>query len=119
MNQQEKRRQQRYESINLLSYVCIDDEGKEWKQGMGRTLNINETGAKLETHEPIESRYVVLLAIGMGDDVVDIEGRVVYCNRGESGKFESGIEFCGMDDNAHAILRDFIREYNRQKEQGR
>ncbi|MCF8110545.1 MAG: PilZ domain-containing protein [Desulfobacteraceae bacterium] len=116
MNKQEKRRQHRYESINLLSYICVDGEGKEWKQGMGRTLNINETGAKLESHEPIETLYVILLAIGMGDEVVDIKGSVVYCNRGGSGKFESGIEFCEMDENARAILREFIREYNRQSE---
>lgn len=116
MNKQEKRRRHRYESINLLSYVCVDSQGKEWKQGMGRTLNINETGAKLESHEPIETQYVILMAIGMGDKVVDIKGRVVYCNRNKSAKFEAGIEFCEMDENARAILREFIREYNRQSE---
>ncbi|MFP4451745.1 MAG: PilZ domain-containing protein [Desulfobacterales bacterium] len=114
MDKQDKRRHQRYESINLLSYVCIDDEGKEWKQGMGRTLNINEIGTKLETHEPIETRYVVLLAIGIGDEVVDIKGSVVYCIRGESGKFESGIEFCEMDQDAFVVLKKYIKEYNNQ-----
>ncbi len=114
MDKKEKRRQQRYESINLLSYVCIDSEGKEWKQGMGRTLNINENGTKLETHEPIETQYVVLLAIGIGDEVVDIKGRVIYCNRGETGRFESGIEFCEMNRDSLAVLREFIREFNKQ-----
>lgn len=116
MDKREKRRQQRYESINLLSYVCLDSDGKEWKQGMGRTLNINESGAKLETHEPIETQYIVLLAMGIEDEVVDIKGRVVYCNRGDSGMFESGIEFCEMDRDSLAILREFIREFNRQYE---
>ena len=81
MTRKEQRRQPRHESIQLLSYVCIDEEGKEWKQGMGRTLNINEIGLKLETHEPIETRYIVLLAVGLEEDVVDIKGRVIYCNR--------------------------------------
>lgn len=116
MDKHEKRRQQRYESVNLLSYVCLDSEGKEWNQGMGRTLNINETGAKLETHEPIETQYIVLLAMGIEDEVVDIKGRVVYCNRGESGRFEAGIEFCEMDRDSLAVLREFIREFNRQYE---
>lgn len=114
MNEQEKRRRPRYDSLNLLSYVCIDSEGKEWKQGMGRTLNVNEGGAKLETHEPIETQYVVLLAIGIGEELVDIRGRVIYCNRGDSGWFESGIEFLEMDEDSLEALRKFIREFNSQ-----
>ncbi|MCF8024465.1 MAG: PilZ domain-containing protein [Desulfobacteraceae bacterium] len=116
MDKQKMRRQQRYESVNLLSYVCLDSEGKEWKQGMGRSLNINETGVKLETHEPIETQYIVLLAIGIEDEVVDIKGQVVYCNRGESGRFESGIEFCEMDSDSLVVLRKFVQEFNRKYE---
>jgi hypothetical protein len=44
---------------------------------MARTLNLSETGVKLETHEPIESRYVVFLAIGIGNEIFDIKGKVV------------------------------------------
>ena len=43
MEKSNKRRQERYDSLNLLSYVCIDSDGKEWKQGMGRTLNVTRT----------------------------------------------------------------------------
>lgn len=113
MEKKDKRRQKRYESTNLLSYVCIDSEGRQWKQGMGRTLNINETGIKLETHEPIETRYIVLLALGIGDEVMDVKGEVIYCNRGESGRFESGIEFRAMDEDAFAILKKFVQEFNK------
>ncbi len=115
MENSDKRRQERYDSLNLLSYVCLDADGKEWKQGMGRTLNISETGLKLETHEPIETQYVVLLSIGFGDDVIDIKGQVVYCNRGEnSGRFESGIQFEDIDPESMAMLRQFIHAFENQ-----
>jgi len=107
-----KRRHERYDSLNLLSYVCLDDEGKEWMQGMGRTLNISETGLQLETHEPIETRYVVLLSLGIEDDLVDIRGKVKYCNRNEEKKFESGIEFLEVPPHAYAQLKRYINEFN-------
>ena len=55
-----KRKHARYDSLNLLTYVCVDSDGKEWNQGMGRTLNISESGLQLETHEPIDPQYLFL-----------------------------------------------------------
>ena len=109
-----KRRHERYDSLNLLSYVCIDSDGKEWTQGMGRTLDISETGLKLETHEPIDTKYVVLLAVGFEDDLVDIRGKIVYCNRGEQNKFEAGIEFLEVPPEAFTVLKRYISEFQKQ-----
>ena len=109
-----KRKHARFDSLNLLSYVCIDSDGKEWNQGMGRTQNISESGLQLETHEPIDIQYVVLLSIGIEDDVVDIKGNVVYCNRGENDKFEAGIEFSEVKHDALVTLRRYINEFHSQ-----
>ncbi len=114
MEKENQRTSKRFESLNLLSYVSMDSDGKEWNQGMGRTLNISETGIKLETHEPIETQYVVLLSIGIEEDLVDIKGKVVYCNRGPEGRFESGINFDGIDSNTLSVLRRFIRAFENQ-----
>ena len=108
-----KRRHERYDSLNLLSYVCLDDDGKEWMQGMGRTLNISETGLQLETHEPIETKYIVLLSMGIEDDLVDIRGKVKYCNRGRENKFESGIEFYEVSPQAYSQLKNYIAEFHK------
>lgn len=109
-----KRKHARYDSLNLLSYVCLDSEGKEWNQGMGRTLNISESGLQLETHEPIDPQYILLLSIGIEDEVVDIKGNVVYCNRGEKNMFESGIEFSSVKEEALVVLRKYISEFHSQ-----
>ncbi len=110
----DKRKHERYALLNLLSYVCLDAEGKEWTQGMGRTLNISETGLQLETHEPVDPRYIISLAIGIEDDVVDIKGKVVYCNRGENGMFESGIEFVEVGREGMKSLKRYISVFNKQ-----
>jgi hypothetical protein len=109
-----KRKHERYDSLNLLSYVCVDSDGKEWSQGMGRTLNISASGMKLETHEPVDTRYMLLLSIGIEDDLVDIRGKVVYCNRGAEGKFESGIEFKQVKPDALSVLNKYIEEFHKQ-----
>ncbi|NOY68200.1 MAG: PilZ domain-containing protein [Deltaproteobacteria bacterium] len=116
MEKNNKRRATRYDSLNLLSYVCIDSDGKEWKQGMGRTLNISESGIMLETHEPIETKYLLMLSLGIEDNVVDIKGEVVYCNRGEiEGRFESGIAFGEVNSpEALEALNRFIEAFDKQ-----
>ncbi|MBW2283868.1 MAG: PilZ domain-containing protein, partial [Deltaproteobacteria bacterium] len=93
MNGKEKREFPRIDSKNLVSYVCLDDKGQTLSQGMGRTLNVNETGILLETINPIDKTCVMSLAIGLKDDVINIEGDIVHQRPGEGGWYRSGIKF--------------------------
>ncbi len=115
MEKENKREDKRYDAVHLLNYICLDSENRKFGQGMARTLNISETGIKLETHEPIESRYVVFLAIGIGEDIFDIKGKVVYCNRGPEGRFESGVEFYELDFELFGKLKRFIKVLEEKK----
>ena len=108
------RKHERVDALNLLSYVSLDSDGKEWNQGMGRTLNISETGLQLETHEPIQTQYILQVSIGIEDELVEIKGKVVYTNRGDSGKFETGMEFIEVKQDALAVLNKYIYEFNNQ-----
>ena len=109
-----KRKNERVDALNLLSYVILDSDGKEWDQGMGRTLNISKSGLQLETHEPIQTKNILKISIGIEDDLVEIEGKVVYTNRGESGMFETGIEFIQVKQDALVALNKYINEFNKQ-----
>lgn len=110
----EKRKNRRIDSLNL-SYICLDENDVKFKQGMGRTLNISETGILLETNFPIKPEYKVLLSIGLEDDLVDMEGRVIHCKSGKDGKFETGIQFLEPDDRTNQTLKNFVREFEQQK----
>ena len=113
MTTEEKRKHFRVDSLHLLNYVYKDDKSEEAMQGMGRTLNISETGMLLETHTPpISVGSIVSLTIGFEEDVVDIKGRVVYTNASSNEMFESGIEFLDIDTEAKAILGKYIMAFN-------
>ena len=110
-----KRRYDRIDSLNLLSYACMDDEGNVVSQGMGRTLNVSEGGIMLETHEPIPTSQI-LLTIGFKDDVTDVNGKVAYSKTGDNDRIWSGIEFIASDETASAVIKRYIDAFSQHAE---
>jgi hypothetical protein len=115
MTNEEKRKHSRIDSLHLLNYVYFDESEEEATQGMGRTLNVSESGILLETHNAIETGHVVSLTIGFEEDVVDIKGRAIYSNKNDRDMFESGIEFFDVDTAAIKVLRQYIAAFNAGK----
>ena len=111
MGIEEKRKHSRIDSTHLLNYY-YDESEDEATQGMGRTLNVSESGILLETHAPIDEKHTVSLTIGFEEEVVDIKGHVIYTQKNPKGMFESGIEFFDVDATAQKILRQYIAAFN-------
>jgi len=111
-----KRNYPRFNSLNLLAYFVYDRENNLVRQGMGRTLNISQSGILLETHVPLDPEHRVSLTIGFEDNLVDIQGTAVYSKEGETGMFETGIEFLEIDDAQRSILSGFIKAFDSQKQ---
>ena len=107
MTSENKRKHERIISLNL-SYVCLDEEKNIIKQGMGRTLNLSESGLLLETHFPIESRHIVQMTISLEEDLLDISGKPIHMRLNETGKYEIGIQFFELDRDTYLILKKFI-----------
>lgn len=116
MTIEEKRKHFRIDSMHLLNYLYFDENDEEATQGMGRTLNVSESGILLETHTAISINTIVSLTIGFEEDVVDIKGRVIYNKKGPEGLYESGIEFFDVDKNAQSVLRQYIALFNAKTE---
>jgi hypothetical protein len=105
----EKRRHPRVDSVNL-SYVCVDESGEVVNQGMGRTLNVSESGILLETHFGISPDQALSLTIAFEEELMDIRGRVAHSKQGGAGRtFETGIEFLDMESPTIEKLRKFIK----------
>jgi hypothetical protein len=113
MSTSNKRKHERIESLNL-SYVLVDGRYSEEKQTMGRTLNVSESGIRLETHLSVEIGSQLLLSIGLEDDVVDITGRVVHSTQNDQGSYELGVQFIEPDDRAKSTLHAFIKAFHNQ-----
>ena len=104
-----KRKYKRIESLNLVSYECLDENNQLECRGMGRTLNVSESGIMLETHIPIALQSIVSLGIGLEDDILKIQGKIVHSEPGANNKFESGIEFIEADGKALQFLKRYIK----------
>lgn len=117
MGTTEKRRYSRIDSINLLNYVYEDKEKEKALQGMGRTLNVSESGILLETHVSLEEGVMVSIMIGLKEDMVDIKGEVVFIIESPEGRYQSGINFKEIDDLSLETLRKYIKAFRAQEKE--
>ena len=115
MTSDNKRKHQRIPSLNL-SYICLDENNNIVKQGMGRTLNISESGILLETHFPIEPKYLVIMTIALKEDLLEIKGKPIHARSNETGEFEIGIEFLEPGQDSIRLLENFINKYGSRNE---
>ena len=115
MTSDNKRKHERIQSLNL-SYICLDEDENVVKQGMGRTLNISESGILLETHFTIEPNHVVQLTISLEEELLDLKGKPVHVRSCDEGKYEVGIQFVELDQNATDLLKKFISSGGVSKE---
>jgi c-di-GMP-binding flagellar brake protein YcgR len=111
MDTKEKRRHYRINSRNLLNYACYDEEDNPVKQGMGRTLNVSEVGIRLETHVELESGNRIEVTIGLEEELVTIQGKILYTKPGQEGKSEAGIQFLNVDEKAREVLQQYIEAF--------
>ena len=109
MTSENQRKHERIDSLNL-SYLCLDEDNNIIKQGMGRTLNISESGILLETHFPIESKHSIQLTISLEEDLLDLKGKAIHVRSLAGGKYKIGIEFVDLDPESAEILKKFITE---------
>ena len=114
MSGADKRESERKPSLNLLDYVLLDPDGKPYNRAMARTLNVSEKGILLETHMEIPPGQMMLITLGLDDDLVEIKGRVTHseCCRTDAEKCCAGIEFLEMTDNDRRVLRRYLRAFN-------
>ncbi len=113
---EDKRKHPRVKTDNLVSYVCIDEEGSELGQGIGRALDISQGGILLETHTPIESDKILLTTVDVNNDLMEISGEVVYCRESGPGMFQTGIRFLESDENIRRIVINLVKVYHLQKD---
>jgi len=111
---EDKRKHERYSALNL-SYICEDKDGDLLYEGMGRTLNVSEGGILLETSCYISPGNNLTLEIALEDTLVNLQGRVIYCNESAGKTFHTGLELVNPDAGNQAILQQFIKIFTEQK----
>ncbi len=114
MNANDKRKHTRIKSTNLLNFVCTGGDGEPCQQGMGRTLNVSESGILLETYKPLDAQTRVSITIGIEEALVDIEGVVVFQKESAKDTYEAGIQFLKINEKERTILLQFIEAFKKR-----
>ncbi len=104
-----KRSSQRFDSLNLISYECMDENNSIIQQGIGRTINLSESGILLETQASIELDTIISMFAGLKDDMIKLKGKVVHCKDADGAKFEIGVQFFEKDQTADRIIKGFLQ----------
>ncbi len=111
MDNLERRRSERKDSLNLLDNIVLGDTGETVAHEMGRTVNISESGLLLETHIPFKLEQVLIITVALDENLVEIKGRVKYVEPcGEM--FRAGIEYLEIDDNGREVLKRYLDSRN-------
>jgi len=112
---EEKRIHPRVQTMNAISYVCIDDDGDQLDQGMGTTVDISQGGALIETAMPIDTKYILLISIDLDENIYETKSRVAHTRSVGPAKYLTGIQFLGPPQEVAQIVRNFILDYHSRK----
>jgi hypothetical protein len=101
----EKRASPRIRSLNLASYVPKKDEQQEYIISIGRTLDVSEGGAKIETHRKLDRGLQLELEIAVEDQIISARGEVLYSTELADGLFGTGIRFTAIGKEDRRLLQ--------------
>ncbi len=101
----EKRASPRIRSLNLASYVPMKDKRQEYIISIGRTLDVSEGGAKIETHRKLDRGVQLELEIAVEDQIISAKGEVLYSTELGHGLFGTGIRFTFIAEEDRLLLQ--------------
>jgi len=113
MKEIERRKKIRVSSLNLLD-LTVTENRISVNQGMGRTLNLSESGILLETHFLIPLKSSVTLAVAIENDLIHISGVAIHSEPGNDKTFTTGIQFVDIDRSALQVIRKLTEVFQKQ-----
>lgn len=116
MPKTEKRKFIRHDSLFLLDYIVIDEEGNRGVYSMGRTLDVSVDGIKLEVQNQLEKGALLLLTVSFEEDLIELIGEVTHtCHR--DGRYVSGIAFRRITKKGRSILARYSEAFQLRKKE--
>ena len=94
----ERRQTERRYALNFLDYEVISENGEVLGRGLARTLNVSVTGLRLETSQFFEPGQKLRITLGLDNDLIQINGRVVNSQPETDDLCSSGVMFLEFDE---------------------
>ncbi len=114
MKKREQRKFIRHDSLHLLDYIVLDEEGNPGIYSMGRTIDVSVDGIKLETTIPLATDTRLLITLGIEDDLVELEGRTTHAHP-QDGRYISGVTFLKISRNGRRVLSKYVEAFRQRK----
>ncbi|MFZ0242465.1 MAG: hypothetical protein WAL90_12530 [Desulfobacterales bacterium] len=110
----ERRRYPRVAANNPITYALVNEKGSKIGQGIGKAINVSQTGILLETCEYIGSKYIFLVATDVENNLIEIVGKVIFSREVSLRVFNSGISLKGEHADNVKFRRDLIRVFHQR-----
>ena len=107
MNNSERRKNGRPQSLNLLDFVVVDSKGRHGEYTMARTLNVSKGGILMETHLKLDKGQQVMLTLELKNSLVNIMGKIVY-SAFIHPRYRYGIEFFYVSEADQKLLDAYV-----------
>ena len=115
MDTTDRRKYQRVETSNLISYDSIEKDGEIVFNSMGKALNVSQSGIMLEIARLIKADYVSLTTVDLENNVIKLKGQLIYCRKTDSGLYQVGIRFIASEEEKAEFAVQLIRLYHFHK----
>lgn len=88
----ERRNQERTDSVNLLDYQVIDQQGRAGAYSLGRTLNISDDGMLMEPQTQMELGELILITLDLGENLCGYRAKL-FIQAATEGHFARASNF--------------------------
>ena len=82
---------------------------------MSKVLDISKGGMLLETKESIKSRLLFLTATDVENNIIEIDGNLVYCKKTSNGRYHSGVSYIATEEESVKFNTKLTKEFNLRK----
>ncbi len=98
----------RVKNLSLVQIDQHDEEGLQADLATGRTLDISSGGLRLELHHPLPLRTIVEMSLALDNDLVNVQGRVVYLEEIDDERCAMGIQFIDVGAETRDLLERYV-----------
>jgi hypothetical protein len=119
MDNIDRRKHERIPLFNPIFCSGFDAFGNTLVQNISLVLNASQNGIQIETFTEIQSENVRLKFLDSRKNTIEIEGKVVYCERSQSGIFKTGIRLMGKESENVNFVKKLLQMYHCIKENRR
>lgn len=106
----ERRHEPRLEALNLVHTAKYHDRtGLKVEDAIGRTRDLSHDGMRLELDHCLALRSRVRLSLALGNQVLELRGRVRYRRKVDERTCEMGIEFVDVGPTVYEQLEEYLQ----------